>query len=848
MTAVLVSHTHWDREWYRTFQGFRARLVDTVDRVLEQIEEDPGFRFLLDGQTAIVEDYLEIRPERRAQLEQACRKGRLAIGPWYVQPDSLLPSGESHVRNLLEGRRVGSALGPVSTIAYTPDSFGHPAQFPQLFLGFGLEAFVYWRGNGNELDQLPSEYHWVAPDGSRVLACQLARGYFGAAMLPRATEAAVARARELAEALAERASGDCVLLMNGIDHAGPDPHTREVAEALARETGWEVSRGLLDDFVAAVDEGLPEHRGELMGARVANLLPGVWSARMPLKLRNRACESALEGAAEPWCALASFFGLEDERPALRSAWRALLRNQAHDSIGGCSVDRVHAQMGARYDEAEELAEETTRRALERLAGLSVGRPTPVASALDLAVFNPSPHPRTDVVRFVLDPFPAFAAGDAGAVYHPLLAATREGAGFTLDGQPARVVPGDPSGRFLLDPMARAIDLEFVAQDVPAFGWRRFRLEAATAAEEEVDSGREIETATLGVTAESDGTLNIRFGDRSYSGIGAVEDLGDRGDSYDFDPVAHDATRVERVDVRRSRHAGGIQELKVTRSLRIPARLEPDREHRSSDTRLLRLVVVARVVPGIERIDLRVRLENAADDHRLRLLFPTHRPTTEVVAASSFDVMTRSLAKPDASKWVHPAPDSFHHQGWVSLNDLTLVAPGLPEAEVRDDGTLALTLVRAVGWLSRTDLRTRPGPAGPALATPGAQCLEPIEAKLALLPGLDPSAARDAEIGLRAVAAGADPLVPAAVSLLEIEPRAILLSALKPAEHDDGAVLRLLNPSDHTLEARIRLGLPVRSATPVRLDETPIGEPRAVENGEIRLEVPARALRSLLLRP
>ena len=143
--------------------------------MLEQIEEDPGFRFPLDGQTAIVEDYLEIRPERRAQLEQTCRKGRLAIGPWYVQPDSLLPSGESHARNLMEGRRVGSALGPVSTIAYTPDSFGHPAQFPQLFAGFGLEAFVYWRGNGNELDELPSEYHWVAPDGSQVLACQLAR-------------------------------------------------------------------------------------------------------------------------------------------------------------------------------------------------------------------------------------------------------------------------------------------------------------------------------------------------------------------------------------------------------------------------------------------------------------------------------------------------------------------------------------------------------------------------------------------------------------------------------------------------------------------------------------------------
>src|SRR5438045_7395928 len=93
--AFLVSHTHWDREWYRTFQSFRARLVDLVDRVLDLVAEDPGFRYLLDGQTIIVEDYLEIRPGRRADLEAACRAGRIAIGPWYVQPDSLLPSGEA---------------------------------------------------------------------------------------------------------------------------------------------------------------------------------------------------------------------------------------------------------------------------------------------------------------------------------------------------------------------------------------------------------------------------------------------------------------------------------------------------------------------------------------------------------------------------------------------------------------------------------------------------------------------------------------------------------------------------------------------------------------------------------
>ncbi len=158
MKAILVTHSHWDREWYRTFQDFRARLVDLVDHVLELCAADSGYRFLLDGQTIVIEDYLEIRPERARDLASLCAEGRVAIGPWYVQPDSLLPSGEAHVRNLLLGRRVGEALGPVSRVGYTPDSFGHPSQFPQLFAGFGISSFVYWRGNGSEIDALPAEY------------------------------------------------------------------------------------------------------------------------------------------------------------------------------------------------------------------------------------------------------------------------------------------------------------------------------------------------------------------------------------------------------------------------------------------------------------------------------------------------------------------------------------------------------------------------------------------------------------------------------------------------------------------------------------------------------------------
>src|SRR5262245_65057730 len=170
MRGVLVSHFHWDREWYRSFEQYRASLVDAVDRVLAILAADPDYRFLLDGQTVLVEDYLAVRPDRRVALAAWLAAGRLAAGPWYVQPDSLLPSGDAHVRNLLAGRRSLEGLGPVSRVGYVPDSFGHPAQLPQILAGFGIATFVYWRGNGGGIDALGRAYRWMAPDRTAVVA------------------------------------------------------------------------------------------------------------------------------------------------------------------------------------------------------------------------------------------------------------------------------------------------------------------------------------------------------------------------------------------------------------------------------------------------------------------------------------------------------------------------------------------------------------------------------------------------------------------------------------------------------------------------------------------------------
>ena len=848
MRAFLVSHTHWDREWYRTFESFRARLVDTIDRVLELVAQDPGFRFLLDGQTIVLEDYLELRPERCKDLEDAVRAGRIGIGPWYVQPDSLLPSGEAHVRNLLEGRRVGSPFGPVSSVAYTPDSFGHPAQFPQLFAGFGLHAFVYWRGNPREVRELPPEYRWVAPDGSSLVACHLASGYSNAGNLARDPEIAAAKIAHRAETLAARTRHGRILLLNGFDHAPPCGETAAIAHALAERTGWTVERALVDDFALAIDGELPSYSGELVGGCAGPLLPGVWSARLPLKLRNRACETALERLAEPFAALARVHGLPDERPSLRAAWRQLLRNQAHDSIGGCSLDRVHAQMLPRFDSCEELARETTLRALERLSGHATARTTPAGDALELAVWNPSPWPRAGVVRFALDPWPSLQSGAQGPFFHPWLLPPREKAGFAADGVPARVVAGNADGRFLIAAGGDARDLELVVGEVPAFGWRRVRLEVAEDAPDAIDAGREIRCGDVRVRAGDDGTLELRIGARTFTGLCALEDEGDRGDSYDADPIVDGAATLESVAFERRRHASGICELQVDRTLRLPARLAADRERRAPETTRVRVAITARLAPGEPGVALRLRIENEAEDHRLRLIFPTGAPCAEFEASTTFGVARRSTTPCDATGWIHPPPATFPQQGHVAVNGLVVVAPGLPEAEVRADGAIALTCLRAIGWLSRPDLRTRPGPAGPALPVPGAQLRGSLEAELRLLEQAHSSAAvaREAELPLQAVTVGGAPLAREGVPLVALEPRTLVLSALKPAEHGDGIVLRVANPESTAQRAVVRTGFALSGAHAVRLDESPADFALDASADSVAFEVPPHALRSVLL--
>jgi alpha-mannosidase len=388
-SIFVVPHTHWDREWYAPFDEFLERLVEMMDTLIEVLDSEPGFsHFHLDGQAAMIDDYLAVRPEREPDVRRLARAGRISVGPWFTQMDEFLVSGESLVRNLEWGiARARDLAGRMPPAGYLPDQFGHIGQMPQILRGAGIERAVVWRGVPASIDK--TAFWWDSPDGSRVLAEYLAHGYFVGWWLSQSKDAEelsghLAGAVQQLESMSAR---DRLLVTVGSDHHVPAAKLPPLLEEVNLTAEVPARMASLADYLDAPDPvDIPVWRGELRSAARAHLLPGVYSNRAHQKVERARVEALLERYAEPLSALVP--GFEWPAEELEEAWRLLLWNGAHDSVCGCSVDQVAKDVDARHARARELAQGVIDRAMAALASQvgSQGR----------LLFNPSPFEREGV--------------------------------------------------------------------------------------------------------------------------------------------------------------------------------------------------------------------------------------------------------------------------------------------------------------------------------------------------------------------------------------------------------------------------------------------------------------------
>ena len=513
----LVSHTHWDREWYLPFDETRVKLVKLVDKLLNILDSEPDYLFyVLDGQAVILEDYLQIRPEKRGLLEKHIREGRIFVGPWYVLPDEFLVSGESLIRNLLLGHQVAEEFGRVMNVGYLPDPFGHISQLPQILRGFGIDSMIFSRGLGDEGEKIGSEFIWRGPDGSELLAVrQAAGGYWDTQSLgydnpdvsgntkePLNLKKALDTINRNKLLLTKYARTRHLLANNGEDFLEPQPEIPQIIQYLNNHLeDATVIHSNYEDLIRSIKASRPQldsFEGEMRSGLYLFLLPGVLSTRIYLKQANERTQTYLEKVAEPLATLAWLEGQEYPEETLRQAWKYLLQSHPHDSICGSGVDQVHRDVMRRLERSQQISKTVAESSLKHLAE-KIDTANKVTASQPIIVFNTLNWTRTYTVTVKLPTkkphLPRFELRDSDGNSTPLQVNNINDKQTGTAEKP------------------RNTELSFLAEKIPPYGYRTYFLtpsqkgnSASTSLKVNTDS---VENEYFHIQVNRNGTLNLR---------------------------------------------------------------------------------------------------------------------------------------------------------------------------------------------------------------------------------------------------------------------------------------------------------------------------------------------------
>ncbi len=903
--ACMVCHTHWDREWYLTASQFLPKLVRFVDDLLENFGEegDPQSGahaeetapFMLDGQWIALEDYLRVRPAAEERVKRALRSGRLQVGPWYILPDEVLVSAESHVRNALMGQRMADRYGGGMRVGYLPDSFGHPEQMPQILRGLGFDIALFWRGTGHHMSK--TEFIWRSPyEGAEVLCVHLAHGYGNSACLSADMEQTAPRLIAMIGDLLKKSSTDLPLLMNGSDHIVRQRDVADVLRAFQQlHPEYEIELTTLEDYLAQLKPRLRElarYAGEVRYGDRAMLLGGTLSTRQALKQQNAHVQRTMERYLEPLKTCEGLMGLGSSFADYGDLlWRRILENHPHDSICGCGIDALHAEMQTRFAATRELQDTLLADAAREL--FEAHRAERPGEGLTLLRFEPTQ-----------DGLPAYV--ETEVLLDGRMFSRVNFARSIIDIYDAEL-PTPPVGLRALDSQGREVPvtlLECEANDAMHLQdttapevYRAYRcrvamllppsplgLTAVTLRREdsaapappraEGAGERAIENVFYRVSFDAEraafAVIDKRTG-TTHAGFARLIDRADAGDEYTYSWPTHDgefSLDTAGLEVRTERIGGFSRRLIVSGKLALPRSLTADRQRRAEERVDCPVKLTLALHEGIDRIDVSIDFENCAEDHRLQVEFPAGVCAQTSVASSAFWVSERPVALPVPTEWMeYPLPSSPTH-GFVSVSDgnkgISLACDGLTEYEApRESGQnrVRVTLLRCVGWLSRPDLHTRKGNGGWQIATPGAQCPGLFSARLSVRyhagdwrqagafgfadrflhpPRLFPCFP---EHGVR------PPRNP--LAFLSALPADVRLSACKPAQDERGWVVRVYNLAQE--HRAVRLPLPAGIGGVLRCDLAerelvPVSCAVSDSDPELRFDIAPGEVVSLRLMP
>ena len=764
--VYIISHSHWDREWYMAYEQHHMRLVELMDDLLELFETDPDFNsFHLDGQTIILDDYLQVRPEKREAIQQAIDAGKLRIGPFYILQDDFLISSESNVRNMLIGMEESRKWGTPVMLGYFPDTFGNMGQTPQMMKQVGLEAAAFGRGvkpigfdnqvlEAENYSSQYSEMWWKGPDQTEIFGLLFANWYSNGNEIPAEKEAAIRFwDQKLADA-EQYASTDHLLMMNGVDH---QPVQKDITKAirLANELypEYEFIHSNFTDYLATVQQDLPQDLGAVEGELTSQETDGWYtlantaSARVYLKQWNTKVQRQLENVTEPLATMAYEVTGKYPHDQLDYAWKTLMQNHPHDSICGCSVDSVHREMIPRFEKANEVGRFLAQEALDQLA-TAIDTSGFSKESYPFVVFNTAGMTKTGSAVITLElERKRFAEGIPEELYQELAEQPKKY--YHVETSDKKQIPALvseevvsfgydlPKDRFRVPYMARNVTIELPIDEMPAFSWETFALVEGVADEKQesmiTQAGRCIENQFVHVSIEQNGTLTLldKTTGQEFEELLTFEDVGDIGNEYIFKQPENEKAILSKDQptstVEIIKDTSEIAQIKLTQTIDIPisadARLEKEQQmvrefrfrqaQRAKETKPLTITTLITLRVESKKIDFKTTIDNQMKDHRLRVLFPTKLHVEQHEADSIFEVAARPNQV--SASWENPT-NPQHQHAFVQLGDesqgITIGNFGLNEYEILDGKTIAVTLLRCVGEMGDWGY----------FPTPEAQCL------------------------------------------------------------------------------------------------------------------------------
>ena len=829
----IISHSHWDREWYLPFESHRMQLVELFDNLFDLFENDPEFKsFHLDGQTIVLDDYLEIRPENRDKVQRYIDEGKLKIGPFYILQDDYLISSEANVRNTLIGQAECAKWGKSTQIGYFPDTFGNMGQAPQILQKSGIHVAAFGRGvkpigfdnqvlGDEQFTSQFSEMYWQGADGSRVLGILFANWYSNGNEIPVDKDEALAFWKQKLADVRDYASTNQWLMMNGCDH---QPVQRNLSEAIrvANELFPDVTfiHSSFDEYVQAVESALPEQLSTVTGELTSQETDGWYtlantsSSRIYLKQAFQENSNLLEQVVEP---LTIITGGHHHKDQLTYAWKTLLQNAPHDSICGCSVDDVHREMEVRFAKVNQVGNFVKANLLNEWKGKLA---TQKAQSEHLfTVMNTGLHDKVDTVSTIVDvavcPFKELHPTEG---FKKMAALTLPGYHVEdLDGHLVEAEIEDlgasfgytlPKDKFRQPYIARQVRVT-VPVHLAALSWTTFQLlEGKALHHDGLFQNGVIDTPFVTLSIDDGLTLYDKTTNEAYEDFLRFEDRGDIGNEYIyFQPKGTEP--IYEVLENNARYAKVLLKHDLTIPVSADEQLDVEQRgiiefmnrkaSRSEELTTVPLETEMTVFVDDPQIRFKTRFTNTAKDHRIRLLVKTHNTRPSNDSESIYEVVTRPN-KPAAS-WENPE-NPQHQQAFVSLYDdvkgVTVSNKGLHEYEILGDDTMAVTLLRASGELGDWGY----------FQTPEAQCLRAIEVEFAV----ECHQAQDRFSAYRRAKALQTPMtslqvekqegsVAASGSLLKhtaLTHPQVCPTAFKVAENEEGYVLRYYNMSQENI--------------------------------------------------